>query len=190
DRIDQIEAEEEQRRQQEQPWPDAAAQRIPPHQTLLAIRRPRGEQPVEQPVGAPEIGDAGSERDADSNECANDLLNHDIPLPALTALWQLILGVILAFAGMTEWRGHWRGPPALTRLLPLLPFAAQPGYPLPCGRAYSASQADWIWFATSSADLPLTKSTMPVQKAPAPIGPGIRSEPSKRNVVALSRISP
>jgi hypothetical protein len=34
------------------------------------------------------------------------------------------------------------------------------------------------------------KSTMPVQKAPAPILPGIRSEPSKRKVVALTRISP
>ena len=40
------------------------------------------------------------------------------------------------------------------------------------------------------ASLPPVKSTMPVQKVPAPTPPGIRSDPSKRKVVALTRISP
>lgn len=53
-----------------------------------------------------------------------------------------------------------------------------------------ASQLFWMSVATSCADLPPTKSIMPVQKAPAPILPGIRSEPSKRKVEALARISP
>ena len=42
----------------------------------------------------------------------------------------------------------------------------------------------------SGAGLPPTRSIIPVQKAPAPILPGMRSEPSKRKVVAPARISP
>src|SRR6185436_16686994 len=53
-----------------------------------------------------------------------------------------------------------------------------------------ASQLFWMSAATSAEDLPPTRSIMPVQKAPAPILPGIRSEPSKRKVEALARISP